>query len=337
MSFTFEHYDISLSQTENDVTIRILDNKLFRIYQNTYDKISLHNFGIGTLSNFYKLCFNCLTSLGKIGVTKESIENGQVKSFQIISSTIIIDMYFERDFIYEIKLDVPQIEEVKMSSDKIIIKKLADEIKELRKCTATIERYHDLMMILEVPICRYTDINGGGESVDFTLSIPLLCTLITIKHDAESTAFTNKLGHICINKINILNTNLKKVQNDTLKIVGAFEDTIMDMSNMPSSTTCIEFSGLKCLTTVSNMCHMKNIKKITFTSCPKLTNIFNTIKDLQISEIVINNCPKFLEASIITMHKIKLTVSKEGEEEKEEKEEEEGEEEEEKVEDEEEE
>jgi hypothetical protein len=316
MSFTFEHYDISLSQAENDVTIRVLDNKLFRIYQNTYDKISLHNFGIGTLSNFYTLCLNCLTCLAEHGVTKESIEGGQVKSFKIVGSNIVIDMYFENDFIFEAKLDIPQIEEVKMSSDKIIIKKLADElkecrseVKELRKYSDTIQRYHDLMSVLEVPICKYMTTQHQGYNWEVTIAVPILCTIITITHNSQPIAYTKDTNNIYIHTFSMINTNFKKVQNDTLKITGAFTDSNIDMSNMPSSTTDMEFSGLTSLTTISKMSHMKKIKKMTFTNCPQLSTIFEAIKDLQISEIVIINCPKFLEASIITMHKIKLTLS----------------------------
>jgi hypothetical protein len=284
MSFTFKDYDLSLHQTENDVTIRILDNKLFKIYQNTYNKISLYNFGIGTLSNFYKLCLNCLTSLGKNGVIEKSIENGQVKSFQVISSSIVIDMYFERDFIYEVKLDIPQIEEVKTSSDKLIIKQLTDEVKELKKYSATIERCHDLMAVLEVPICKYGTTNHEGYSYELSLSVPLLCPIITIICNDEPLAFANDTNNIYINRIAMINDNFKKVQNDTLKIVG-FTDPIMDMSNMPSSTTYIEFINLD-NTTISKMSHMKKLKKITFVNCYKLVDISEAIKDLDITQIV---------------------------------------------------
>ena len=63
MSYSFKHYDIELTETTIDCTIRIIDNKFFRVYQKSFDKFNVQNLGIGSLNNFYMIGSNCFKSL----------------------------------------------------------------------------------------------------------------------------------------------------------------------------------------------------------------------------------------------------------------------------------
>jgi hypothetical protein len=139
VTLEYENYDIIMLLTETNVTIKIIEKRIqddvaIRIYENTYDEKSINKFGIGSLIKFYTICLKCLGKLNNNSQEDDlPSENISIKLFDELASQIIIDMYYKKDTVIKIKLELPLTEIFDLSSDQNKIKKLTDEMKECRK------------------------------------------------------------------------------------------------------------------------------------------------------------------------------------------------------------
>lgn len=66
MQLKYNQYDIVLSKASDGVTIRIVDNNLFKTYEKTIDKMSMFEHGIGTIDNLYIIHSECMKHFFRI-------------------------------------------------------------------------------------------------------------------------------------------------------------------------------------------------------------------------------------------------------------------------------
>lgn len=317
-SFTYKNYDITITQTVTNVNIRIFDTKLFRVYENQFDKMSALGFGVGSITNFYKITVDCFAHLEKCGITtmvKDKTYNGYVKVYDNTQDSISIEMNYTNGLDFSINLNVPLIEE-STTSDQLLSKRMYAKIEALQKQVAELETYkssikmyQSLLTSLEIPIWKWSLTDHRGYNVSSTITMPIISPTINVRFNSQQGSYVT--GNVIFTyDLKHLNENFKKVLVEKIMVDGDFASaTDFDLNNFPSSASELMMNNMPGLKTVQNMGHMTNLKMLSFQNCPELTKIYDTIKNIKIGQIKVTNCPKFTDYTLLDTKGYSVTVT----------------------------
>lgn len=311
-SSSYSHYNIDIYQTNSDVIIRILDTQLFRTYEAIYDKMNIQSLGINTINNFYIICNDCFKLLkisGTIGVPSDDEDCSGIISLKIKKNKLVAELYYKKVLLFNPILEINLVDDAKLTTDKLIIKKL---INELEECKNELKWF---MSMVEIPIFEYT-INTYDDGVNIQhifnsqLTLPICTPNIVINYSLDSAdpykTISNDITTITTADPYIhLGPNFKRI-NVKILTIDNYQIPILNMENFPATLEEIIINNNSSLTSLSNVQHLTNLRKITFNCCSQLQTIKDTIKNLRIAHIIISACPKFVEASLLQSNTLKV-------------------------------
>jgi len=306
-TFTYKHYDIILSHTVSDVTLRIVDNTLFKVYQTKYEQISMHKFGLNSLKNFHAICSDYLDDL-----------NDSSETFVNHGPHITLDVKFEKsDLVFNFILEIPLTDDGKMSGDQHAIKKLTKDLQTCQTITNDLYRlrssmvmFNDLHKYLEVPVYKLKYMIPQGATMDLQVSLPIVCPQVNFTcHPSNVSSETNNWGILAhIQHIGGLTEGLKHIQTNMVVLTGNYPDVNIDCKNLPLATKHLTFSANPKMISVSNLNQLKNLETLEFASCGELTNIYEAIKGLKLKKVTLNKCPKCLDGPKLQADGIQVVV-----------------------------
>jgi hypothetical protein len=326
MSSTYKHYDIEISQTKSECVIRIIDNKFFKLYQQSFDMFSIEGLGFHTIDNFVKICircFNSITSNGIQSIDSDLDEQYSIVSFDDLNKLIRIEMYYKNMLVFNVPLEIPLIQDTELSGSEIVIQKLSQDIIAAKKQINVANHRMKLMRseldnlidCVEIPVysekITVSAEFGSGDTHILKIIIPIKSPRIRIVSNTNTNAervstIINTDNEINIPNLNGLMTNFQLIQCDEMHINNHH---ITNTENYPKSIKVLIFNACWNFNTPLNIAHMQNLGTLKFENCPDLIHIYESIKLLNIETVVIKNCPKFADSNILTQHEIAIDIT----------------------------
>ena len=206
--YNFENYEITLSLTSDNITIIILDTKLYQLYRKSYSDIHIIEYcqNIDIFYTVLKTSFECLST------------NDMTKADIVITPSssglnININHKFYVKFTFDLHLDLDK--NNTLSAKDLCIKKLENDIGKLK---SELFRY-----------C-YLYINGGCYInnkiiIRFSLNNIIKNKRIILCKNSDSSYYN---GFICIEKNNdFMNECIKNMVKDILELKDIYANDIL--------------------------------------------------------------------------------------------------------------
>lgn len=298
-TFNFESFEITLIKQQDCVTIRCLDNRLFKTYQESFSNAMIDQICAVDTENFYKICKTCLEVLQKYG---SGVDNEKAMvTFLCKEQSVCLKMVHKLYLKFEFDLILPLTEHVKMSGQDLCIKKLENELANLR---LFIENHMEVCVMDE----KYTFLPGGSFHALHKLTMPINTEVIKLE-------FCERTNHDTIiylrpSKNERFNAKFKIIKCKILEIKDGNHN--FGYENLPET---IEEIKLTSFGDPHITIFLENIKKrnlpnlhtLNFCNCTcsAMTNVYDLfVVPLQLKTIKVSNCSNFNGQHILESHKI---------------------------------
>ena len=295
--YIFEQYEITLILTSDNITINILDTKLYQLYRKSYCDIHIIDY-CPNITIFHTVLKTSFESLVNNDITKADV-NIRTSSSHL---TIHIDHKFYINFIFDLQLDLDKSNT--LSAKDLCIKKLESDIKSLTSNFNTLRCFIDDYMEVTISDENYF-INPSYGLRNASFSIKVNTPEIELLFNPDGNSFAYPTLHngkeLCV-----INCITSTRFNENFKIINCNKLTISNFSpnfnycNLPKSlkeiTIKTSSSGFKQFIKTINL---TKLVQLDFIGCSDLRTIYEDIKHLKIEKIKMTNCGNFTERDLL--------------------------------------
>jgi hypothetical protein len=304
--YIFEQYEITLILTSDNVTINILDTKLYQLYRKSYKDIHIIEY-CPNINIFHTVLKTSFESLVNNDITKADV-NIRTSSSHLV---IHINHKFYINFIFDLQLDLDKSNT--LSAKDLCIKKLESNIKSLTSNFNALKCFIDDYMEVTISDENYF-INHSYGLRNASFSIKVNTPEIELLFNTNGSAFDYPTLHnkkqLCVIKC-IDSTKF----NENFKIINCNKLTINNYNydfnycNLPESLTEITIKGsssgfIKFIKTIN----LTKLVQLDFIGSNDLTTIYEDIKHLKIKKIRMNSCANFRERDLLLTNGYKFEV-----------------------------
>ena len=293
--YIFENYEITLSLTVDNVSIHILDTKLYQLYRKSYSDIHIIDY-CPNIDIFYTVLQTSFECLSTNDMTKSDIN---IRSSST-GLTIHINHKFYVRFTFDLQLDLDK--STTLSAKELCIKKLENDIKSLTSDFNALRHFIDDYM--EVTITNN----------QLVLKVNTIQINITFNNNGECANYTiDETNNICnMNMGNgntiYFNKNFKIINCDKI-VMKNFRDHHF-IRNIPESLKeiILENSTTTNFKEYIKTVNLTKLIQLEFIGCTELTKIYEDIKHLKIKKIRMTRCPNFQERDVLLTNGYKFEV-----------------------------
>ena len=296
--YNFENYEITLSLTSDNITIIILDTKLYQLYRKSYSDIHIIEYcqNIDIFYTVLKTSFECLST------------NDMTKADIVITPSssglnININHKFYVKFTFDLHLDLDK--NNTLSAKDLCIKKLENDIGKLKSEFNSLRYFIDDYM--EVSI---------GNSDNFLAMIKVNTKQININFNDNNGIYSclvDPKTDICVINISnnfTFNKNFKIINCDKIVITSINQNYSNMLINIPDSLReiVIEYGKSMYFKQFINTVKLNILEQLEFNGCIDLTTIYENIKHLKIKKIRMTGCTNFTERDLLLTNGYKFEV-----------------------------
>jgi hypothetical protein len=321
--YNYKSFEITLIKQSESVTIRCLETRLYKIYEEIYNLRMIEMFNVHNIDNFYIILNKSVEHLIKTCSNNIDIDADDEKTnIKVICSENVIVLkinlnYFMLQFNFELEINLS--ETLHMTGQDLVIKKLEKEISELQ---LFMENMPFIVMnnMLSVSInAQYVNFSSCTNQCLLPLNTNHLKLCFLPNYQNVNNNNNENINHI--NLYNDLtqkfNANLKLIKIKTLYLINANYD--FGYENLPDSIEHIQL-------TFTNNTFLKSCKKflidrelpnlhtIEFINCDcntvQLVNstYINFVQPLNLKKIIVKNVIGFNEEGLLKSNRIKCVV-----------------------------
>jgi hypothetical protein len=323
-TFNINSFEIFIAKQDDSIIIRCLDNKLFKVYSEVFDVVTIDDLCPVGIDNFYKICKNNFQML-QIN-SQQNIQDIDT-IFLCKQNKIEIKINYDAILTFSFVLNLPLQKNTPISGVELYVKKLEKEIDELK------EYINDSMYVnvyykrcnccnFYAPTCSYLADKSTKHTVDIQtiFLIPIKCKKIILifknfgglnvieyspsDFDFENLVFTFRF-HEC--PFTQLTPDCKKTKCKILEINGDFPYDFK-YKYLPSSIECIIIDNIE--TNIINVfnnlikCNLPNLKEISIARCDCSAITQTLIENLKINKI--SACGACKNFTVVNSDKVKV-------------------------------
>jgi hypothetical protein len=295
--YNFENYEITLTLTSDNITINILDAKLYQLYRKSYSDIHIIDYcpNIDIFYTVLKTSFECLSTND---MTKADI----IIRPSSLGLNININHKFYVKFTFDLHLDLDK--NNTLSAKDLCIKKLENDIGKLRSEFNSLRYFIDDYM--EVSICDDSKCLAPIKVNTKQINI----TFIGGSQYSYTIDKTTNICNMCIGNSFKFNKNFNIINCDKIIIIELSEHHVNGLINLPNSLKEIIIQGgyFESIKQFIKTIKLNILEKIEFVGCNDLTSIYADIKHLKIKKIRMTGCPKFTKRDLLLTNGYKFEV-----------------------------